>query len=405
MIGAPVTRVANAPALSIFTAFLRLGLTSFGGPVAHLGYFRETFVARKRWLDDAHYGDIVALCQVLPGPASSQAGMMIGLSQAGIRGALAAWLGFTLPSAILMVACAYGIAAVGTSGDMRWLHGLAIVAVAVVAQAVMGMARMLCRDRPTIMIALLSTVAALTLPGAGNQDIVMILAAITGYGLYHHRIAPRPPIATKINVGKATGLVALVLFVILLFGLPLLQTATGSPAVGLLGTFYRAGALVFGGSHVVLPLLAAETVAKGAVTRDDFLAGYALAQAVPGPLFTVAGYLGTLMSAGPQRWLGGVLALFAIFAPSFLLVVGIAPFWLRWGQRSDIRAALTGVNAAVVGLLAAALYTPLATSAIHGPADVALTGLAFVLLTRFAAPAWLLVGFALVGWRLFSLRG
>ncbi len=405
MIGTPLTRPANAAPLSIFLAFLRLGLTSFGGPVAHLGYFRETFVVRKRWLDEARYSDIVALCQILPGPASSQTGMMIGLARGGIRGALAAWLGFTLPSAVLMIACAYGIALVGTGADMRWLRGLEIIAVAVVAQAVFGMARMMCPDRPTILIALLSAAVALTLPGAAGQNLVLILAATTGYGLYRNRLAARPPTATMIDVGKSTGLAALALFVALLLGLPLLHVATGSSAVGLFASFYRAGALVFGGGHVVLPLLAAETVAKGAVTHDNFLAGYALAQAVPGPLFTVAAYLGVLMSDGPQRWLGGALALIAIFTPSFLLIVGVAPFWLRWGQRSDIRAALTGVNAAVVGLLVAALYTPLATSAIHGAADVALTALAFLLLTRFAVPAWLLVGLTLLGWRVFTIGG
>lgn len=388
-------------ARAVFLAFLRLGLTSFGGPVAHLGYFRKSFVIERGWLDDARYGDIVALCQILPGPASSQVGMMIGLDRAGIAGALAAWLGFTLPSALLMTACAYGVGLAG--GDTRWMHGLALVAVAVVAQAVLGMARMLCRDTITAGIALLAAAAALALPGTAGQDSAMLGGALAG-ALLCRGAAGATPTAWRETTDRGgpaagTAITALLLFVALLFGLPALQRVTGSTALDLAAGFYRAGALVFGGGHVVLPLLAAETASHG-VARGDLLAGYALAQAVPGPLFTVAAYLGALMGGDLPRGLGAVVALVAIFLPSFLLVVGVAPFWARWSRHAGLRSALAGVNAAVVGLLLAALYSPLATGAIHSATDAALAVLAFVLLTRFAVPAWLLVGLALVIWRL-----
>lgn len=397
--------MAARSAVSVFLVFLRLGLTSFGGPVAHLGYFRETFVVRRAWLDDIRYGEIVALCQILPGPTSSQVGMMIGLSQAGVPGALAAGLGFTLPSAIIMTGCAYGIGIAGIGGDTRWLEGLGIVTVAVVAQAVLGMASMLCRDVATAAIALLGAGAALILPSAGGQDIVMMAGGLAGYALYRNREAGSGASADVFPISRSTSLAALGLFALLLIGLPLLAGATHSPMLNLIASFYRAGALVFGGGHVVLPLLAAATVGHGAVTETDFFAGYALAQAVPGPLFTVAAYLGTLMTGGAPRALAGIVALIAIFTPSLLLILGAAPFWLRWGRRAGIRAALTGVNAAVVGLLLAALYTPLATSAIRNMTDAALAVSAFLLLTRLKIPAWALVAVALGGAPLLRLGG
>ena len=390
-------------ATSIFLIFLRLGLTSFGGPVAHLGYFRDAFVVRRRWLDEAGYSNIVALCQTLPGPASSQVGMMIGLTRGGIPGIVAAWLGFTLPSAIMMIACGYGIDAFGKSGDIRWLHGLELVAVAVVAQAVTGMAKLLCQDRTTSLIALSSAAMVLILPGPAGQNIVMITAALVGYQHYRGRVPTIAPAPGIVQFGRTTGIIALGLFGALLFGLPLLQAATSSPMAGLLALFFRAGALVFGGGHVVLPLLATGAMAHGALSRDEFLAGYALAQAVPGPLFTIAAYLGTLMTGGASRWVGGVVAVIAIFAPSFLMIIGVTPFWQRWGQRPGVRAALTGVNASVVGLLLAALYKPLAASAIQDGADVAVAALAFLMLTRFAVPAWLLVLLSLLYGRLGAL--
>jgi chromate transporter len=388
----------------VFVVFLRLGLTSFGGPVAHLGYFRDEFVQRRRWLSERSYADLVALCQFLPGPASSQVGMAIGLSRAGYAGALAAWLGFTLPSAIALILFALGIAQWGERLPGGLLHGLKVVAVAVVAQAVWGMARGLCTDRKRLSLMALACCAVLLWPGPAAQVGVLLLAALAGLRLFRAteqaEHAPLP-----IGVGRGAALACLALFLGLLLGLPLLAGLWAQPGVQLFDAFYRAGSLVFGGGHVVLPLLQAEVVPPGWIDNDVFLAGYGAAQAVPGPLFTFAAFLGASLQGGTGGWSGGLLCLIAIFLPSFLLVVGTLPFWEQLRRSARTRAALAGVNAAVVGLLLAALYQPVWTSAIHGAGDFALALLALLALVVWRLPPWLVVllsGGA--GW-LFDLAG
>ncbi|MEQ9609695.1 MAG: chromate efflux transporter, partial [Kiloniellaceae bacterium] len=350
-------RRAAVSAWGVFRVFLQLGLTSFGGPVAHLGYFREAFVTRRRWLDEHAYADLVALCQFLPGPASSQVGIGIGLAKAGYAGALAAWLGFTLPSALALTLFGYGVAAYQEVLPAGLLHGLKVVAVAVVAQAVWGMARTLCPDAPRATLAVLAAAAVLAVPGAGAQ-----LAVIAGGALAGLLVLPgqqdRAATSLGIPVNKAVAIAALLLFFALLIGLPLLSAAfpaqgdVGQGDVGqslaLADSFYRSGALVFGGGHVVLPLLQAEVVPPGWVSNDAFLAGYGAAQAVPGPLFTFAAYLGAVMEPVPNGVLGALICLVAVFAPSFLLVIGALPFWDGLRHHPLARRALTGVNAAVV---------------------------------------------------------
>jgi chromate transporter len=386
----------------VFLAFLRLGLTSFGGPVAHLGYFRAEFVARRRWLDEAAYADLVALCQFLPGPASSQVGIGLGLLRAGLPGALAAWLGFTLPSAAAMILFAYGIDAVGGIADAGWLRGLQIVAVAVVAQAVWGMARTLCPDRGRASVAVAAALLVLGVPSAFGQ-----IGAIALGGLIGRWLLPAADAAAaaplKVGLDRRLGAASLALFAALLAGLPLLAAATGSETVRVFGAFYRAGSLVFGGGHVVLPLLQAEVVPPGWITNDAFLAGYGAAQAVPGPLFTFAAYLGAAMNAGPGGWAGGLFCVAAIFLSSFLLVIGAMPFWNALRRRRGVQAALRGVNAAVGGLLLAALYTPVWTGAIHAPADFAVGLAAFLLLSAWAVPPWLVVLFGAAAGQLAAL--
>jgi chromate transporter len=384
---------ARGSPLEVLRVFLRLGLTSFGGPVAHLGYFRAEFVERRRWLDEAAYADIVALCQTLPGPASSQTGTTIGIFRAGLPGALCAWLGFTAPSAVAMVLFGYGVAAAGNLADSAWLHGLKIVAVAVVAQAVWGMARNLCPDRERATIAVAAAMVALAIPSAPGQIGAIAAGALIGRTLLRGE-APSPdqhPLA--VHLPRSWSVIALAVFLALLLGLPLLAGAVPSHTLALVASFYRSGALVFGGGHVVLPLLQAAVVPAGWVTNDAFLAGYGAAQAVPGPLFTFAAYLGTVMGPAPNGWLGGLICVMAIFLPSFLLLIGALPFWDTSRRRPGVQSALRGVNAAVVGLLLAALYKPMWTSAIFGPADFAIGILAFALLTFWAAPPWLVVIF------------
>jgi chromate transporter len=377
-------------AWQVLRVFLRLGLTSFGGPVAHLGYFRTEFVARRRWLSEADYVDIVALCQFLPGPASSQTGIVIGTLRAGLPGGLAAWLGFSGPSALAMILFAYGVSALGAVGDTAWLHGLKIVAVAVVAQALWGMARNLCPDKARATMAVGAALIALAAPSAAGQ-----IGAIAVGGLIGWRLLPRQPDADPaplpVTIGRRLAFGALVAFVVLLVGLPLLAAASGDHALALFSSFYRSGALVFGGGHVVLPLLQQAVVPQGWVDNDGFLAGYGAAQAVPGPLFTFAAYLGAVMGPPPHGWVGGVLCLIAIYLPSFLLLLGVLPHWDALRRRADVRAALKGVNAAVVGLLLAALYTPVWTSAILAPADFGLGVTAFLLLVLWRVPPWLVV--------------
>ncbi|MGO1542859.1 MAG: chromate efflux transporter [Gulosibacter sp.] len=384
----------------VFWVFLRLGLTSFGGPVAHLGYFREAFVERRRWLDDRAYADLVALCQFLPGPASSQVGMALGLQRAGFGGLLAAWVGFTLPSALLLLAFAYGVTAFGDFTEAGWLHGLKAAAVAVVAHALFGMARTLTPDAKRATIAVAAMIAVLLAPNAFVQVGVILATGIVGL------LWLRPdPAATdnspsySMRVPRWLGISSLATFGGLLLGLPALAAATGNAAVGLFDTFYRAGALVFGGGHVVLPLLQAETVQTGLVTQDAFLAGYGAAQAVPGPLFTFAAYLGGVTASGPSGAVGASIALVAIFLPATLLVIGVMPFWDHLRRAPCAQRALMGVNAGVVGILAAALYTPVFTDGITGIPAFAIAAAAFVALTSWKAPAWTVVlAAALLGW-------
>ena len=382
-------------ALEVLGVATRLGLTSFGGPVAHLGYFREEYVRRRRWITEDAYADIVALCQLLPGPTSSQVGVAIGILRAGLPGAVAAWLGFTLPSAIVLVAFAFGLQRLGVT-DAGWLHGLKIAAVAVVANAVWGMARSLAPDRERATIAIVSAIVVLAWSGAPGQVLVIVLAGLIGSRLFSGASGEArvslPPV-----IGRRTAIAAMVLFFALLGGLPILRQVVTNQALVLFDSFFRVGSLVFGGGHVVLPLLQAEVVPPGWVTNEEFVAGYGAAQAVPGPLFTFAAYLGAVRHAPPNGIAGAALALVAIFLPTFLMVVGALPFLRALRARAGFQAALRGINAAVVGLLLAALYHPVWTSAIKTPADFALALVAFGLLALWNAPAWLVVVIAAFG--------
>ena len=385
------TREAGRTSLvSLFLTFLRLGLTSFGGPVAHLGYFREAFVERRRWLTESAYADLVALCQFLPGPASSQVGMGIGLMRGGVAGALAAWLGFTLPSAALLIAFGYGVVAMGDGIPADALQGLKIAAVAVVAQAVWGMGRALCPDRERVTLAVVAAAAVLALPSAWTQVAVIFAGGVYGWRFLEPAArGGSGTLAAPVRYGTAAVLLAA--FVLLLAGLPTAAAIWPGQPLALFDSFYRAGSLVFGGGHVVLPLLQAEVVPPGWVDEDAFLAGYGAAQAVPGPLFTFAAYLGTVMSETPKGWTGALLCLAAIFLPSFLLVIGVLPWWSRLREYGPLRRALPGVNAAVVGLLLAALYDPVWTAGIRSTADFALALFAFILLVFWRTPPWLVV--------------
>ena len=382
---------AGNASLEVFAAALRLGVTSFGGPIAHLGYFREEYVVRRKWLDERSYADLVALCQFLPGPASSQVGMAVGIARAGLPGALAAWLGFTLPSALALVLFALGVDALGGATATGWLHGLKVVAVAVVAQAVWGMAKGLCPDRERATIAILAALATLAWPSAASQLLAIGAAGVVGWWRL-------PPTAlgmeshTVFRISKAVGITAWIIFFVLLSGLPVARQLATSPALDIFDSFFRVGSLVFGGGHVVLPLLQAEVVGSGWVTNEQFIAGYGAAQAVPGPLFTFSAYLGAVMNG----WSGALLALLAIFAPSFLLIVGALPFWDSLRGQSSFQSMLSGINAAVVGLLLAALYRPIWTSAILSSGDFALSLSAFGLLTYWQWPPWLVVIFTAV---------
>lgn len=375
---------------TVFLIFLRLGLTSFGGPVAHLGYFREEFVTRRQWLSDRSYADLVALCQFLPGPASSQVGLALGFSRAGYSGALAAWTGFTMPSAIALILFAIGITHLGNTFSAGAIQGLKIVAVAVVAQAVWGMARSLCTDVPRITLMMLSTCAVLLMPTVWSQVGVIVLAGIAGLTLFKPaQLAPHDPL--PIHISRRTGGFWLGVFFVLLIALPLASEVFPGQTLAIVDAFYRAGSLVFGGGHVVLPLLQTEVVPTGWVGEEVFLAGYGATQAMPGPLFTFAAFLGASMNTAPTGWTGGMIALIAIFIPSFLLVIGALPFWESLRQNLRTQAALSGINAAVVGLLLAALYQPVWTSAILSAQDFGLALVAFVALMFWKLPAWLVV--------------
>jgi chromate transporter len=377
-------------ALEVLRIFTRLGLTSFGGPVAHLGYFRAEFVERRKWLDEAHYLDIVALCQFLPGPASSQTGITVGILRAGLPGALAAWIGFSGPSVLAMILFAYGVGILGDIAHVPWLHGLKIVAVAVVAQAVWGMARNLCPDRERATVAVGAALLALAVPSWVGQIGAIVAGGLIGrFRFSASGVTEAAPM--RVRIARPLAIISLVIFFLLLFGLPAIVAATGSHLIALISSFYRSGALVFGGGHVVLPLLQHSVVPPGWIGNDAFLAGYGAAQAVPGPLFTFAAYLGTVMGPPPHGWLGGLICVSAIYLPSFLLLLGVLPFWDTVRRRRGIRAALSGVNAAVVGLLLAALYTPVWSNAIFGPADFVIGIIAFLLLAMWRVPPWLVV--------------
>ena len=390
-------------ALEVLRVALWLGLTSFGGPVAHLGYFREEYVRRRRWLDDATYADLVALCQFLPGPASSQVGIAIGTLRAGWLGGLLAFIGFTLPSAIAMVLFAYGLAAFNVT-DAGWLHGLKVAAVAVVANALWGMAPGLATGRVRAAIAILAACVVLLVPSAVAQILVIVVGGLVGWRLLG--VAGGVEGATRHDLparGRRAATVLLVAFFALLVLLPIARTAFPSQALAMIDVNYRVGSLVFGGGHVVLPLLRSEVVPTGWVAADPFLAGYGAAQAVPGPLFTFAAFLGAVQGPQPNGWLGAVVSLGAIYVPSFLLVWGTLPFWDRLRTIASFQAVLRGMGAAVVGILLAALYDPVWTSAILGPRDFALAVVCFGMLALWRVPPWAVVVVAAVGGALSSM--
>ncbi len=408
----PDERVASKPAtheaapaghgscLEVFLAFLRLGLTAFGGPVAHLAYFREEFVDRRHWLDDYAFSDLVALCQFLPGPASSQVGMALGLRRAGWSGMLAAWLAFTLPSALAMMLLGMGLARIGGLSGLAAVHGLKVAAVAVIAQAVWGMGRSLCPDRPRAGLAVAAALITVALPTTLGQVGAILLGAVTGAVLL--QVPPRPLLANRAQgVSRRAASLCLALFVALLVALPLWAAGSGSPLAAQLAGFYRAGALVFGGGHVVLPLLQTVAVDGGMVSGADFLAGYGVAQAMPGPLFTFAAFLGAA-GAGPlSGWAGGLALLVAIFLPGALLVGAALPFWESLRRRPGVRNMVAGVNAAVVGILLSALYDPVWTGAILTKADFGLALALFGLLVYARwSPVWVVLAAAAGGWAL-----
>ena len=387
---APPSPHTGSP-LEVLLVFLKLGVSCFGGPIAHIGYFREEFVVRRRWLDEEAYVDLVALCQFLPGPASSQVGFSIGLTRAGYPGGLAAWAGFTLPSAIILVLFAYGASALSGAAGAGLLHGLKLVAVAIVAQAVWGMARTLCPDRERASIALVAALIILFSSSSVAQIAAIALGGITGLLLCRGNLPTAVGHHIAMPVSRTAGLVSLTIFFVLLAGLPIVRSLGGSQGVALFEAFYRSGALVFGGGHVVLPLLRQAFVTPGWVSDSTFLAGYGAAQAVPGPLFTFAAYLGTVVTPSPHGVLGAALGLVGIFLPGVLILLGTLPFWDNFRMRPAAQAIMRGVNAAVVGLLGAALYNPVWTSSVIAPGDFGVALIGFVLLTVWRAPPLLVV--------------
>lgn len=371
--------------IEILAVATRLGLTSFGGPVAHLGFFQDEYVKRRKWLNDRTYADLIALCQFLPGPASSQVGISIGMVRGGLLGGILAWVGFTLPSVIALMLFAYFVlqADLGASG---WFQGLKLVAVAVVAHAVLNMGKRLTPDLPRIFIAIAAAVIILFSQSAIIQIGVILLAGLTGFVLFRNMNLPDGN-DIHLTLKKRTGFISLLLFFGLLAVLPMMNRLFPGVYLQLVDTFFRVGSIVFGGGHVVLPLLEKEVVPNGLISEELFLAGYGAAQAVPGPLFTFSSYLGTVISGVS----GGIIAVMAMFLPSFLLLMGVLPFWNTIRTKKSIRAALTGVNAAVVGLLTAALYDPIWTSAVHSAKDFAVILISFSMLYFWKKPAWLVV--------------
>lgn len=375
----------------VCAAFLKLGAISFGGPVAHLGYLREEFVGKRRWLTDDAYADLVALCQFLPGPASSQVVFALGMMRAGIVGAIAASVCFMLPSVVMMIAFAYGVARVSNLQGTGWLHGLRLAAVVVVAQAVWSMGRNLCTDRARLTLCVLAAAMTLAAPGALTQVAVIAAGGVLGWLIYQNVPAPvagEPPANAR---GHVPAFLALVTFGALLVFLPALAASTGNKGLAVFDSFYRSGALVFGGGHVVLPLLRAEVVPPGWITDDAFLAGYGAAQAVPGPLFTFSAYLGTVIRGGPNAWVGGLLCLLAIFLPAWLLIGGALPFWHQLRAKTRVQAGLKGANAVVVGVLLSALYTPVFTEGVTSTRDMAAVLACFAVLQFWKIPVWAVV--------------
>ncbi|NPU15362.1 chromate efflux transporter [Bradyrhizobium sp. 83012] len=379
--------------LEVFSIFLKLGLTCFGGPIAHIGYFRDEFVVRRKWIDEHAYADLVGLCQFLPGPASSQVGFSIGLMRAGYLGALTAWIGFTLPSAAALILFAYGAGWLSGPFGAGLLHGLKLTAVAIVAQAVWGMVRSLCPDRARASIAVAAAIIILLSATSVAQIAAIMLGALAGLWLCRSEAAA-PSGHVAIPVSRRVGLMALALFVMLLAGLPLLRGLTGSTGLALFDAFYRSGALVFGGGHVVLPLLREAFVGPGWLSDDAFLAGYGAAQAVPGPLFTFAAYLGTIVAPQPHGIIGAILGLLGIFLPGMLVLLAALPLWDSFRKRAGAQAMMRGINAAVVGVLGAALYDPVWTSTVHGPKDFAVALVGFLLLVAWRAPPLVVVAFS-----------
>ncbi len=382
--------------LEVLWVSIRLGLTSFGGPIAHLGYFHEEYVKRRKWIDEQSYADLVALCQSLPGPTSSMVGSAIGFARAGMLGGLVHWFGFTLPSALALIAFAYGIGVVGAASGAGWLHGLKLVAVPVVALALWGMACSLCPDRERATLAILTAIVALAWPTAAGQVLPIVAAGFIGWWFFPPAKTP-PALHIRVPISQLTGMVCWIVFLGLLLVLPLVRQVISSQTLAVFDSFYRAGALVFGGGHVVLPLLQAEVVAPGWVTNEQFVAGYGAAQAVPGPLFTFSTYLGFVMQPEPNGLAGAALALVAIFLPGILMTAGSLPFWDLLRTRASFQSAIRGINAAVVGLLLAAFYHPVWTSAIFKPLDFGLAILAFGLLAFWKCPPWLVVVLTALG--------
>jgi chromate transporter len=399
--GAALPPAGKSSLLEVGWVALKLGVTSFGGPIAHLGYVREEYVQTRRWLDEQTYADLVALCQFLPGPASSQVGIGIGSMRAGRLGGLAAWLGFTLPSAAALTLFAYGVDRYDVA-NAGWVHGLKIVAVAVVAQAVWGMSRQFCTDRVRATIAILAALTILAVPSAFAQLFVIAAAGVIGWRLFRDVTVAWPAHHHAVRLGPRFGIACWILFFGLLIGLPLLRLGDAGSGFDLFNRFYRVGSLVFGGGHVVLPLLQAQVVTPGWMTNNQFLAGYGAAQAVPGPLFTFSAYLGASRGPEPNGALGAAIGLAAIYVPSFLLIWGALPFWDALRAHHIFRSVLIGINAAVVGILLAALYSPVWTSAILRPADFGLAISCLGLLMIWKLPPWMVVVFAAVGGQLLT---
>ncbi|MCW7465097.1 chromate efflux transporter [Leptospira levettii] len=375
--------------LQIFFTALKLGCTSFGGPIAHLSYFHDEYVTKKKWISAHAYADLVALCQFLPGPASSQVGMAIGLSRGGLLGAILSWIGFTLPSFLILVLFGLGLGTIDVANHKHWLHGLKVVAVAVVAQAILGMGKKLCPDKERLTIAIVTSVILLFFSSAVLQISLLTFSGL--FGVYFLKSNETLPHESMHTGKKIFGFLFLALFFILLFLLPLIRNISNTTEVQYLDSFYRAGALVFGGGHVVLPLLQAEVVPTRWVSNDLFMAGYGLSNAIPGPLFAFSSYLGAVSSASPNGWYGAIICLVAAFLPSFLLIVGALPFWEQLRKNQWIRKVMLGINASVVGILLAAFYNPVWTSAVYSPKDFALVIVGFLLLEFWKLPSWLVV--------------